>query len=222
MKKIKDEFETFNRLAKGIAAQFGEKCEVVLHDYEQPFDHTIIAIENGHVTGRKIGDSSTNLGLEVMKGSTGGDDKYSYITQTKNGKILKSSTVYLRDEAGAAVGSLCINFDITDLKMAESSIRAITNSASQDTKEVITNDIGEMLEALIWQSIEYVGIPVAHMSREDKIKGLSFLEEKGAFLIKKSGDRVSKAYDISKYTLYNYLDDAKFLKSDNIEQQAKE
>jgi len=217
MKKIKDEFETFTRLAKGIAAQFGEKCEVVLHDYEQPFDHTIIAIENGHITGRKVGDSSTNLGLEVMKGSTGGDDKYSYITQTKDGKILKSSTVYLRDESGAAVGSLCINFDITDLKMAENSIRAITNSASKDTKEVITNDIGEMLEALIWQSIEYVGIPVAHMSREDKIKGLAFLEEKGTFLIKKSGDRVSKAYDISKYTLYNYLEDTKYLKIDNIE-----
>jgi hypothetical protein len=69
--------------------------------------------------------------------------------------------------------------------MAESTIRTITsNDASHEPKEVITNDIGEMLEALIWQSIEYVGIPVAHMSREDKIKGLAFLEEKGAFLSK--------------------------------------
>lgn len=210
MKKIKDESDIFNRLAKGIAAQFGDKCEVVLHDYEQPFERTIVAIENGHVTGRKIGDSSTNLGLEVMRGSTGGSDKYSYVTQTKDGKILRSTTVYLRDEKGAAIGSLCINFDITDFKMAESTIRTITNTnASQETKEVITNDIGEMLEALIWQSIEYVGIPVAHMSREDKIKGLAFLEEKGAFLIKKSGDRISKAYDISKYTLYNYLEETK-------------
>ncbi|MPM09517.1 Transcriptional regulator DauR [bioreactor metagenome] len=210
MKKIKNEFEVLSRLAKGIAAQFGEKCEVVLHDYEQPFDHTIVAIENGHITGRKVGDSSTNLGLEVMKGSTGGDDKYSYITQTKDGKILKSSTVYLRDQAGAAIGSLCINFDITDLKMAESTIRTITsNNASQETKEVITNDINELLDALIWQSIDYVGVPVAHMAREDKIKGLIFLEGKGAFLIKKSSEKVSKVYDISKYTLYNYLNETK-------------
>ncbi len=210
MKKIRDEFEVFNRLAKGIAAEFGEKCEVVLHDYEQPFDHTIVAIENGQITGRKVGDSSTNLGLEVMKGSTGGDDKYSYITQTKEGKILKSSTVYLRDDSGAAIGSLCINFDITDLKMAESTIRTITgNSTSQETKEVITNDINELLDALIWQSIDYVGIPVVHMSREDKINGLEFLERKGAFLIKKSADKIAKVYDISKYTLYNYLEDGK-------------
>lgn len=210
MKKIKDESDILNRLAKGIAAQFGEKCEVVLHDYEQPFEKTIVAIENGHVTGRKIGDSSTNLGLEIMRGSKGGSDKYSYITQIKDGKILRSTTVYLRDDTGAAIGSLCINFDITDFKMAESTIRTITsNDASHETKEVITNDIGEMLDALIWQSVEYVGIPVAHMTREDKIKGLTFLEEKGAFLIKKSGDKVAKVYDISKYTLYNYLNETK-------------
>ena len=74
---------------------------------------------------------------------------------------------------------------------------------------MITNDIDEMLDVLIWQSIEYVGLPVAHMTREDKIKGLIFLEEKGALLIKKSSDKISKVYDISKYTLYNYLNENK-------------
>ena len=44
------------------------------------------------------------------------------------------------------------------------------------------------------------------MSKEDKIKGLKYLDSKGAFLIKKAGDRVTKFYDISKYTLYNYLE----------------
>ena len=209
MRKLKDEFEVFNRLAKGIAAEFGEKCEVVLHDYEQPFDHTIVAIENGQITGRKVGDSSTNLGLQVMKGSTRGDDKYSYITQTKDGKILKSSTIYIRNDLGVAIGSLCINFDITDLKMVESTIQSITSNATQETEEVISNDINELLDTLIWQSVDYVGTPVVHMNREDKIKGLKFLEHKGAFLIKKSADKIAKVYDISKYTLYNYLEDGK-------------
>ncbi len=210
MKKLKDEFEVFSRLAKGIAAQFGEKCEVVLHDYDEPFDHTIIAIENGHITGRKVGESSTNLGLEVMKGSKEGDDKYSYIAQTKCGKVLRSSTIYIKDENGTAIGSLCINFDITDLKMAENTLRTITNNNSnQETREVITNDISELLDALVWQSIDYVGIPVAHMSREDKINGLKFLDRKGALLIKKSAEKIAKVYDISLFTLYNYLDEGK-------------
>lgn len=210
MKKLKDEFEIFSRLAKGIAEQFGEKCEVVLHDYDEPFDHTIIVIENGHITNRKVGESSTNLGLEVIKGTKEGDDKYSYITQTKSGKILRSSTIYIKNENGTAIGSLCINFDITDLKMAENTLRTITNNNSNhETREVITNDISELLDTLIWQSIEYVGIPVAHMSRDDKIEGIKFLDSKGALLIKKSAEKIANVYDISMYTFYNYLDEGK-------------
>lgn len=41
------------RLAKGVAAQFGEDCEVVIHDLSSAEkESTIIAIENGHVTHR--------------------------------------------------------------------------------------------------------------------------------------------------------------------------
>ena len=41
------------RVAKGIAATFGSNCEVVIHDVSgKGSDNTIVAIENGHVTGR--------------------------------------------------------------------------------------------------------------------------------------------------------------------------
>ena len=46
-------------LAKGIASQFGPNCEVVVHDLatNDP-ERSIVAIENGHVTGRKAGDGA--------------------------------------------------------------------------------------------------------------------------------------------------------------------
>ena len=68
LKSIKDELSLFQKLLKGIAAQFGTQCEVVLHDYSEDYNHTIIAIENGAVTGRKVGDCGTNLGLEILRG----------------------------------------------------------------------------------------------------------------------------------------------------------
>ena len=47
----------FEQLAKGLAKQFGEQCEVVLHDLTtEDFGKSIILIENGHVTNRKVGD----------------------------------------------------------------------------------------------------------------------------------------------------------------------
>ena len=44
------------------------------------------------------------------------------------------------------------------------------------------------------------------MNKEDKIRAIQFLEEAGAFLITKSGDKVSEYFGISKYTLYNYME----------------
>jgi predicted transcriptional regulator YheO len=43
------------QLAKGITGNFGENCEVVIHDLTEDEEHSIIYIENGHVTGRKVG-----------------------------------------------------------------------------------------------------------------------------------------------------------------------
>ncbi len=47
------------------------------------------------------------------------------------------------------------------------------------------------------------------MSRDEKKKAIQFLDKQGAFLITKSGDRVSNHFGISKYTLYNYIDSDK-------------
>ena len=75
-----------------------------------------------------------------------------------------------------------------------------------DSAEIATDDVNEMLEILIQKSFRHVGVPVSSMTREDKIKGLQYLDNCGAFLIKKSSDRVAQCYEISRFSLYNYLD----------------
>ena len=54
--------------------------------------------------------------------------------------------------------------------------------------------------------MELIGVPVAMMTKDDKVKALNFLNDAGAFLITKSGDKVAKYFGISKYTLYSYVD----------------
>jgi predicted transcriptional regulator YheO len=51
-----------------------------------------------------------------------------------------------------------------------------------------------------------VGKPVALMNKDDKVRCIQFLNQHGAFLITKSGDKVAKYFGISKYTLYSYID----------------
>ena len=75
--------------------------------------------------------------------------------------------------------------------------------------EPIARNVSDLLDELIGQSVKMVGKPVALMNKEDKVRAIRFLNETGAFLITKSGDKVCKFFGISKYTLYSYMDEAK-------------
>ena len=200
------------QLAKGISRQFGPNCEVVVHDLDSNDPNSsIVAIENGHVTGRKVGDGPSHVVLEALRsGRENLTDHLSYLTRTKDGKILKSSTIYIRDDDGEAIGIFAINYDITLMLAMEENLKQFTTT-DQDQREPerISRNVGDLLDELIEQSVKIVGKPVALMTKEDKVKAIQFLNETGAFLITKSGDKVCRFFGISKYTLYSYIDEAK-------------
>ena len=199
---------TWEQLAKGITGHFGESCEVVIHDFTQDMDHTIVYIENGHVTGRKVGDGSSKIVLESLnKPPDELKDRINYRTQTEDGKILKSTTLYIRNEQGDVVGLFSINLDITSFMKADRTLKELIG-IEDDTEEVdcIHNGVMSTLNDLIGLSVKLVNKPVGEMTRDDKIKAIKFLQDSGAFLIKKSGDKVSKFFGVSKFTLYNYID----------------
>ena len=200
------------QLAKGISRQFGPNCEVVVHDLDSNDPNSsIVAIENGHVTGRKVGDGPSHVVLEALRsGRENLTDHLSYLTRTKDGQILKSSTIYVRDDDGEAIGIFAINYDITLMLAMEENLKQFT-ATDQDQREPerISRNVGDLLDELIEQSVKIVGKPVALMTKEDKVKAIQFLNETGAFLITKSGDKVCRFFGISKYTLYSYIDEAK-------------
>lgn len=197
----------WEQLAKGIAGQFGENCEVVIHDLSKDPEHSIVFIENGHVTGRSAGEGTSKVVLEALRKKPDElHDRINYLTETENGKILKSSTIYIRDNSNNVVGILGINYDITNFIMMDHAIKGLLSANEVEKPEKISNSVHGLLEELIEQSVRLVGKPVSQMNREDKIRAVQFLYDEGAFLITKSSDRVSKHFGISKYTLYNYID----------------
>ena len=207
-----NEIAFLTQLAKGVARQFGSNCEVVVHDLCATEDeHSIVTIENGHVTGRKVGDGPSHVVWEALKSDPSKlEDRLSYLTRTEDGKILKSSTMFMRDEAGKIIGIFAINYDITMMKAVEDQIHAFTAAdAGAQEPVTISHNVNDLLEELIKQSAQLVGKPVALMNKEDKVKAIGFLNDSGAFLITKSGQRVCNFFGISKYTLYSYIDEAK-------------
>ena len=69
-------------------------------------EHSIVIIENGHVTGRKVGDGASHVAMEQVRNADAQPmDHLSYLTKTPDGKILKSSTMYIRGKGGKVVSS---------------------------------------------------------------------------------------------------------------------
>ena len=208
-----EQLDFYKRLAHALALQFGSGCEVVVHDLESTDpSHSIVAIENGHVTGRKLGDGPSHVVLEALHaGDAKLEDRLAYLTKTADGKILKSSTVFIRDERGRAVGIFAVNYDITILRAMGDTIAEVvgTEPSAPREPEPIVRSVADLLDDLIEQSVQLVGTPVALMSKEEKVRAIRYLNDTGAFLITKSGPKVCKFFGISKYTLYSYLDEAR-------------
>ncbi|GHV96778.1 hypothetical protein AGMMS50293_30980 [Spirochaetia bacterium] len=209
MTSIQDELANLKRLVQMLAAQFGQDSEIVLHDLSKEYEHTIVAIENNWITGRVVGDGGTNLGLEVLRNPPSSNgDLFNYFNKTPNGRVLRSSTLYFRDDAGNVIGSLCINTDITRMVELQSSLQELTmlsQGNERNIEEIFTSRVEDLLNYFIKQGETMAGKPAAEMTKEDKIEVLRYLDSKGFFLITRSGDEACKLLDVSKFTLYKYL-----------------
>nr|WP_314610883.1 helix-turn-helix transcriptional regulator [uncultured Lachnoanaerobaculum sp.] len=208
--------ESLVMIAHGIARQFGNDCEVCIHDLQaNDLEHTICYIINGHVSGRKIGDGASKIVLETLEALKKGDnvsDHLGYRTHTSDGRILKSSTIFLKDESGKYRFILGINHDMTNFMNAQSALSNIVENIETTGEDIygqIPLSVNDLLDNLIEQSVKLVGKTPALMTKDEKVKAIKFLQDAGAFLITRSGDKISQFFGISKFTLYSYIDQAK-------------
>lgn len=209
---VEENFKMLSEICYCIAKQFGHNCEVVLHDLTRSYDNTIVAIYNGQVTGRKVGDGGTNAGLALLRGMKSPKDQICYINTTPDGKILRSTSKYLCTEDGTKiVGSICINFDITDFVKAKDAISSITMEDVDENggNEVFSGNIDTTLDHMMKNELAKLGKDVSRLTKEEKCIFVHNLDEKGAFLIKKSAGRVADFLGMSRFSIYNYLNQNK-------------
>lgn len=203
-------FELLARLTYALGEALGKDCEVVLHDFSHP-EESVIAIANGHITGRQVGATLDVLGFQLLRNRPTGDF-HNYQTVTKSGRILRSSSTFLRDETGEIFGALCVNHDVSSLIKMKELLQSRLDGIEGDPKgphEEFEDSVDEVLDRMIADAIRGTGKEVADLNREEKVALISRLESKGAFLIRYSVERIAKSLNLSKYTIYNYLDEVK-------------
>lgn len=195
--------ERLKVIAHGLAIQFGPSCEVLIHDLQGDLDTSLVYIENGTITNRHVGDGPSHVVLDVLNYDDGSEGRFGYLTKTKDGRILKSSTMYIRDDNGNIAYLLGINQDITEFVMMHRSLESLIGigQAETGTVEKITTSVSELLDDLLLEAERLVGKPGPLMNKVERLKAISYLNEKGAFLISKSSEKIAEYFNISKFTL---------------------
>lgn len=209
LSRLYDVLDFLKSCCDAIAACFGDQCEVVVHDLRRP-GHTIVHIANGHVTGREVGDSMQSSFMEsLMRTRETSESFANYLFTTDQGRLLRATSVILRDESDEPIGALSINYDVTDLRMAVDTVSKLFNIAPPALPRAFPNDFNQVLEVFLDEAVQSVGRPVAYMTREEKIQVVGYLNRRGAFQLRDSVARVAAFLGVSRYTVYNYIEEAR-------------
>lgn len=217
MGKVHPILQAYIPLVQSLSQIIGDNCEVVLHDVSN-LEKSIICIANNHITGRKEGGPLTDLGIRLLKEKVHEkqDSLLNYKTKTKDGRPMRSSTIFIKDEMGKLLGMLCINIDLTAPLTAKKFIDnyiGILPQGSPSMSSIYNNDefenfagnLEELIDNLINTILGKLQIPADLANKEDKLRLVRELEEKGIFKIKGSVAKVAKKLRVSVNTVYRYL-----------------
>lgn len=221
-------------IMRAIAAAVGPHCEVVLHDLSGlrvDLDHTIIAIENGHVSGRSVGGPTTNLsfrvlgqdyghrsrreGLNSTEGSVNEEDgalnAFGYKAAGQGGRELQCSTVNFFNHQDSLIGTLCINVDMSSLWQIRTLVDGLLPNRGELSDaaptEFIRQDLVSVMQAMIDEAIRKTGKTVNQMNRGDRMDVLETLDQQGALHMKKAVNIIASRLAIARVTAYGYLDE---------------
>ena len=201
--KSDEMFNNLCQIAKMISDTLGTGCETVIHDC-QHYENFIVAIYNGHVSGRKKGDRTYVTGDPVPEDAFQNiDPGTSYINcqvVTTGGKTIKSSTVYFKSETYHY--GLGINFDISQYVGMRDTLDQLISTSTKLTEELHSR---QNINQIINECIGVVGIPVEKMGKYDRMRIIQMLYERNVFQMQKAVPYVAERLNISRFTVYNYL-----------------
>lgn len=199
----------------GIQELLGDQCEIIVHDFREGFDKSIVYAINSELSNRTVGGKPRgalimNFGkdIEPIKSSK------VFFYKGEKGQVFKSSSTLLADSNNKVVGSICVNIEISQLLGANAILGDFltgTQSTKVETDQsaLMAQNVDDVLEHYISSCEQLVGKSMPLMDKEEKIKALKFLDERGVFKISKANVLLCERFQVSKYTLYNYLDEAR-------------
>lgn len=202
VKDIDSMLSFLDAMAKIISEMFGENCEVIISDLDNP-KSSVVSIYNGHVTGRSIGDPLSVRAEELISRSI---DGYNINYRKANKKIkkeIKSSTI-VSNIFGKNI-SFCINYDCDEFTKLHNKLGKFLYMQEEMYDEIEYYDNKELVEQIFSTELEKTGKTIVSMKKNDRIELIKNLKSAGVFNLQKSVPYIAERLGVSRFTIYNYL-----------------
>ncbi|MBU6495508.1 MAG: PAS domain-containing protein [Acidobacteria bacterium] len=197
-----------------LARVIGSHCEIVLHDFSR-LPNSIVAIGGG-LTQREVGDPINTFALEKIRAGAN-EDLINYRVELSDGRALQSSTIFVRDDRGVAVGCICINLDMSHVVKLRDAVSSVARLLGVDDQlhseselrvnETFPKTVDEVMAEAVSEAIREVGVEPELMHKRHKVHAVRLLEERGLFLVRDAVDYVARELGVSRFTIYNYLNE---------------
>ena len=184
-------------------------AEVVLHDFSR-LPNSIIEIE-GTVTGRTVGSPATESLLRIAE-SGHIESTETYDVRLPGGRELRSTNVAFHDSKGAPVCALSVIIDVTMWRAVHALAASMLPAEArrplpEEADEHFASDIDGLAAQLLAEALAAVQVPVALMHKRHKLVVTDDLKKRGFFLLKGSVESAAAALGVTRFTIYNYLNE---------------
>jgi len=197
------------KLVSAIGKMFAPFCEVVLHDLRTP-EHAIVAIEN-NLSGRRVGDATTNLGMRRITDTDFPDVIQNYLNTFPDGRPAKSTSIGIRNMQGRCIASICLNFEVGGFSTAHAQLGQFLaiSTAQLSTPEQLAALTTDEIRQTITSYAARMGLAPAQLAKKDKRALVQELHQKGLFKLRNAITVTAQLLRVTRPTIYNYLKDTK-------------
>jgi len=199
--------EHYVKVGEVIAEMFAPNLEVIIHDLQTP-EHSIIAIFNNHITGRKIGDGTSDIGYKKLDDELP-DKIVNYNNQSPSGSDLKSSSLTIRNSDGEIIGSMGLNFDLSSFVNIKEFLEMFTETITLDNlpkrEEFFMWSVKDEIQQALNKYIASHDLQGKVLNRKDKLNVVAYMKKEGHTNKKGAISILSEMLAITRPTLYKYI-----------------
>lgn len=206
----------YKLLAEFLHKTLGSEYEIVLHDFQNS-QHSIAYLANGNISGRSMDNPLTSSTLKFISDKTIAENDYIINNKgvTDNNKVIRHSTLFIKDDDNKLTGMLCVNFNGSKYVNIAKKILQLTHmeNASIESeylhtfsfKSNIPESISQITEKILDNALEFSDVPLDRLTQEEKLEVVKELNDKGIFMLKGAVSEIAEKLDVSEATLYRYI-----------------